>query len=61
MREAAKVCDDLNLDIQGARLRLLVNRFIRDGRSDIDIRTWVISYADPTGEAAVNNILYGSS
>lgn len=60
MREAAKVCDDLNLNIRGARLRTLVDRFLAHGRADVDFRTWFISYADPTGEAAVRNVLRGA-
>lgn len=56
-REAAKVCDDLKLPIRGARLRRLVERFVSDRRSDIDLRTWIICYADPTGEEAVRNVM----
>lgn len=56
-REATKVCADLGLNIRGARLRTLVDRFILQGRTDIDFRTWFIAYADPTGETAVRNVL----
>ena len=59
MREAAKVCDDLDLGIRGPRLRSVIDRFVREGRSDIDFRTWVIAYADPTGETAVRNVMRG--
>ena len=59
MREAAKVCDDLHLNIRGARLRRLVDQFLVNGRADIDFRTWFITYADPTGETACRNILRG--
>lgn len=61
MREAAKVCADLDLDVRGPRLRLLVQRFITEGRADVDFRTWFISYADPTGEQAVRNVMKGRS
>lgn len=57
MREAAKVCADMGLEIRGARLRRLVGRFIAEGRSDLDFRTWFIGYADPTGETAVRNVM----
>ena len=57
MREAAKVCDDLDLGIRGARLRAVVDRFVREGRGDVDFRTWFIAYADPTGETAVRNVM----
>jgi hypothetical protein len=60
MREAAKVCADLDLNIRGARLRTVVDRFVREGRSDVDFRTWFIAYADPTGETAVRNVMRGS-
>jgi len=58
MREAAKVCDDLHLNIRGARLRTLVEHYINFGRADLDFRTWFISYADPTGETAVRNVMH---
>ncbi|MGI8682033.1 MAG: hypothetical protein ACR2JO_07875 [Mycobacteriales bacterium] len=57
MREAAKVCDDLGLSIRGARLRSMIDRFVTEGRGDIDFRTWFIAYADPTGETAVRNVM----
>jgi len=60
MREASKVCDDLHLNIRGARLRTLVDRFLEHGRADVDFRTWFISYADPTGESAVRNVMRGA-
>jgi len=60
-REAAKVVDDLALPITPARIRLLVKRFVNEGRSDIDFRTWFISYFDPTGETAVRNVMGGGN
>lgn len=57
VREARKVVADLNLRIDGSRLRSLIRRYVEDGRTDIDFRTWFISYADPTGETAVRNVL----
>ncbi len=46
-----------NLGLSGSRIRKLVRRFVREGRSDIDFYSWFIAYADPTGEQAVNNVL----
>lgn len=57
MREAAKVCEDLHLNITGGRLRKLVDQFLTNGRADIDFRTWFVSYADPTGDKATANVL----
>ena len=59
MREGAKCADDMGLAIRGPRLRLIVQRFIDTGRADVDFRTWFISYADPTGETAVKNVMAG--
>lgn len=56
-REAAKVAADLDLRMSPARIRLLVRRFVSEGRSDLDFRTWFIAYADPTGETAVRNVM----
>lgn len=56
-REARKLCIDLRISISGSRLRKLVRRFVDEGRTDIDLRTWLLSYADPTGETAVHNVL----
>lgn len=57
MREAAKCAADMGLNIRGQRLRLLVRRYVESGRADVDFRTWFISYADPTGETAVRNVM----
>ncbi len=54
---AAQINKKLNLGLSGSRIRKLVRRFVREGRSDIDFYTWVIGYADKTGEQAVNNVL----
>lgn len=56
-REAAKVAADLGLRIPPARIRLLVKRFVALGRSDLDFRTWFLTYADPTGETAVWHLM----
>lgn len=55
-REAAKLVAELDLRIAPARIRQLVTSFVRDGRTDIDFRTWFLAYADPTGEQAARNV-----
>ena len=57
VREARKVVSDLDIHLGGSRLRSLVRRYVETGRPDIDFRTWFISYADPTGETAVRNVM----
>lgn len=57
VREARKVVADMHLCIDGSRLRGLVRRYVETGRADVDFRTWFISYADPTGESAVRNVM----
>ncbi len=57
---AAQINTKLNLGLSGSRIRKLVRRFVREGRSDVDFYTWVIAYADPVGELAVNNVLRAS-
>lgn len=59
VREAHKVVLDLGLNICGSRLKRLVRRYVESGRTDIDLRTWFIHYADPTGETAVRNVMRG--
>jgi len=54
---ARQINTKLNLGLSGSRIRKLVRRFVREGRSDIDFYSWFIAYADPTGEQAVNNVL----
>lgn len=56
-RTAALVAAEKGWHISGSRVRRLVRRFVTDGRTDLDFRTWFISYADPTGETAVRNVL----
>ena len=60
-REAAKVCADLDITLSPPRLRALVTRYVDEGRTDLGFLTWFISYADPTGEAAVRNVMRGRS
>lgn len=46
-----------NLQLRRARIRELAIRYLRDGRADIDFADYFLGYADPTGEAAVRNVL----
>ena len=58
---ARRINTKLNLGLSGSRIRNLVHRFVREGRSDVDFYAWVIAYADTTGEAAVNRVMRGDS
>lgn len=58
-REAAKILGELEIEMRPARLRILVTRFIELGRTDVDLRTYILGYSDPTGEAAVRNVMRG--
>ncbi len=54
---AAQINTALNLGLSGSRIRKLVRRFVREGRSGVDFYTSFIAYADETGETAVRNVL----
>lgn len=54
---AHRINDVLRLGLSGSRIRKLVRQFVREGRSDIDFRSWFIAYADPTGEHAVRHVV----
>ena len=59
-REAIKILADLHLDVRPAGVRVLVRRFIEEGHtSSADLRTYLLGYADPTGETAVRNEMRG--
>lgn len=60
-RTAHKVLEDQNFYMSPSRTSRLIHRFVREGRADLDFRTWFISYADPTGEQAVRNVMKGRS
>ena len=57
MREGQKVAEAAGLAVSHHRMGRIIRRFVREGRSDIDFRTWFIAYADPTGETAVRNVM----
>lgn len=60
-RTAHKVLECQDFYMSPSRISRLVRRFVREGRTDLDFRTWFISYADPTGEQAVRNVMKGRS
>lgn len=56
-REAAKVCTDLGLRLDGGRIRLLVNDYLASGYArHTSFHAWLLTYADPTGNTAVRNV-----
>lgn len=40
--------------------RRMVNRFIDSAASDYEFGAWCLSYADPTGDTAVRNLMAGN-
>jgi hypothetical protein len=59
-RSARRVLADRGEEMSPSRLSKVIRRFVREGRADVDFRTWFIAYADPTGEAAVRNVMKGA-
>lgn len=60
-REAAKVCADLGLHLNGGRIRLLVQDYLRSGYAQhTAFATWLLTYADPTGNEAVARAMRGA-
>lgn len=59
-REAAKILNARGMEFRPAMLRTLVTRYIDVGHTTTaDLEAWVLGYADPTGEAAVRNVMRG--
>ena len=54
------VCEQTNRPMRRRRIRELVVAYLREGRTDVDFRTWFVAYADPTGETAVRNVMRGA-
>jgi len=44
--------------MSNSKLRRLVRQFIRTARADQEFGAWLMSYADPTGETAVRNVMH---
>lgn len=55
-REAAKIADELRLPVRGAQLRKLITRFVDEGHTMSELRGYLLTYADPTGERAARNV-----
>lgn len=43
-------------DVPASKLGRLVRRFVATGRPERDLVSYVVGYADPTGEAAARNV-----
>lgn len=57
-REAAKILAAKGIDVSAGMLRRLVTRFIQEGYTTLsEIEPFLLSYSDPTGETAVNNVV----
>lgn len=56
-REAHKVQGAMGLHLSQNRLQRIVRRYLSEGRTDLDFRSWFLGYADPTGNAAVRNAM----
>lgn len=57
LREAHKVLTDLGVNMSTRRVHRAIQSFVRDGRSVDEFYTWFLVYADPTGEAAIRNVM----
>lgn len=56
-RAATKILTARGMDVRPAVVRRLVTRFIREGHTSLtDFESFVVAYADPTGETAVSNV-----
>lgn len=57
-REAVKILAAKNIEVRPAMLRRLVKTYIDEGHTTLaQLERRVISYVDPTGEAAVRNVM----
>lgn len=61
-REATKLMAQRDMEIRPARLSRIIRRFLdTNGRGDVDtFRRWFLGYSDPTGNAAVRNVMRGT-
>jgi hypothetical protein len=61
-REAVKILAAKGIEIGPGTLRRLVTRFVREGHTTLaHLEPFVLSYADPTGERAVRNVMRQAS
>lgn len=56
MREVAHAASAAGLSLSPAGIRVLVSRYVETAAPGQSVRSWVISYADPTGETAARNV-----
>ncbi len=49
------------ISMSNAKLSRLIRRFIRTAQVDQEFGAWLLCYADPTGETAVNNVMRGGA
>lgn len=47
----------VSLGVRLRNARRLVRFYIEQAQTDWDFQSWVLTYADPTGEAATTNIM----
>jgi hypothetical protein len=57
VRDAMKFADASGMSIRHVAVRRMVARDLESGSSDDDFRS-LITYADPTGERAVSNVMH---
>ncbi len=61
VRGACASPDVARLGFSHRKLVRVVRAFIVSDQHERDLVSWVIGYADPTGETAVRNVMRGSS
>ena len=49
----------LDLQLSANKLSRIVREYLATDQRERDLLSWVIAYADPTGEQAVRNVLKG--
>lgn len=59
MREAAEICESYDLHLSPSRLRVIVKNY-EIAAPDNSFGEWFLSYADPTGNEAVRNVMAGA-
>ncbi len=61
-REFARLFRERGMAVHPAEVRQLATRFVAAGHERLeDTEAWVIGYRDPTGEAAVRNVMRGAA
>lgn len=57
MREGQAAMDRVGVHVSTAKLSRLIRHYLRTGCADVPFPAWLLTYADPTGEAAVRNVM----